>query len=301
MKKLAKFITVAFIATLPFFNSSCEKTTLDDEYDVSFEDAKSVMLTEVMLNIAYLDIFNVSMRAGAFADEILSSKTKNFGDNSEILGGTMDILFGPDIDTRVAADWTDINKIGEDNISRRGGMIINIDGFWRETPTEISVGFGIPAEIASNLEGIEARNAYYINDYKVEGEVKFTNEGGNLYHIEIKNGIVTAPDGKVSKRNSNLYMKWKEGFETKMDITDDIWEMYGMLGGTTANDLDYTISISDTDALEKATAYKYPNKGVANFTIKGVKFSLDYAFENEEYDNKAILDFYGINKLIEFE
>ncbi|MEN8136873.1 MAG: hypothetical protein ABFR62_00385 [Bacteroidota bacterium] len=287
MKNITKIIVVALIATFPLLNSSCDKDPLES-YDVSLEEAKSVMLTEAMLNLSYIDVFNTAIRAGAFADEELKKMAKmNNTAIEDILGGEMSILTEdgqPNLPATIKIDWGATNKKGDDGFNRRGMMIARLSNYWSEPSSTITIEF----------------KDYYFNDYKIEGETAFTYEGGNLYHLTIINGKVTSPEGKIAERNSDTYMNWAEGSDTKMDITDDVWELYGVIGGKTTEELEYTMSISADTPLSKATSCKYPNSGISNFTIKGIKFALDYSFENSECDNKATLDFYGLKKEIVF-
>jgi|LGOV01.1.fsa_nt_gb hypothetical protein len=290
MKHFTKFIRVAIVAILPFIYSSCDKIDLGEaeDYDVSLEEVKSVVYTEALLNVTFVDVFNMGIRAGAFADIQLNSMPKKSGNVVDVLGGQMEMLIidnNPNLPATIRLDWGDENKKGSDGFNRRGMMVATLSNYWSEANSKISIEF---------------RN-YYFNDYKVEGEVTFTNLGSNLYNVYIKDGKVTSTDSKIAKRNSDIFLKWIEGVDTKMDITDDIWGIYGVVGGTTATGLDYVIDIKEDKYLEKATVCKHPNKGVASFLIKAIKFSLDYSPDNEECDSKAELDFYGLKKQIDFD
>ena len=64
------------------------------EYDVSFEELTEVVQTEADLNLAQLDVLNVGMRAGAFADNKISNRLPAKKSSTEnVLEGQMILKF----------------------------------------------------------------------------------------------------------------------------------------------------------------------------------------------------------------
>ncbi len=296
MKTIYKILPIVALVAISFSNSSCDKTDLGniEEYDVNINEVELVMQTEAMLNIAFIDIFNIGIRAGAFADE--STTDSNAGKKlvvptEEVLGGEMSILYPSgsveektEIPVTVLIDWGDVNKKGADGFDRRGSIVATLKNTnWVNKGSEITIRF----------------RDYYFKDYKITGEVTLKNLGSGLFEIIVNNGIITSPDGKVAKRNSDLFLNWKEGVETPKDILDDVWNIYGNVEGVTSTEMEYEISIEENNYLLMTTC-EFPLKGIADFTIKKVKFALDYAPELEECDSKAELNFYGTKKIIDF-
>lgn len=297
MKIIYKILPIIAFIAIMFSNSSCDKTDLNklDDYDISVEEVESIMQTESMLNVAFIDIFNIGLRAGAFADENTESsiaKKLVVAPTEDILGGQMSILYKSgsieektEIPVSVQIEFGDVNKIGNDGFARRGKIVATVKNTnWVNKGSEITISF----------------TNYYFKDYKITGEVTLKNLGSSLFEIIINNGVITSPEGKVAKRNSDLFLNWKEGVDTAKDISDDVWNIYGNVEGITSNEMDYEISIKENNSLLMTTC-EFPLKGIANFTIKKVDFSLDYSPESEECDSKAELDFYGTKKIIDFK
>jgi len=289
MKTLYKIIPIVAIVTIILSITSCKKTDLGgaDEFDVSFEGVESVMQNESMLNIAFIDIFNIGIRAGAFADEQTLGKKAGGGATDEVLGGEMLIKFVGDnavIPVYVEIDWGKEKKIGVDGFSRKGGIVARVvKNNWKNKGSEIEISF----------------RDYYFQDHKITGSVTLKNLGSGTYEMIIEDGAINSPDGKVAKRDSDLFLKWQEGIETRKDILDDVWNIYGTVDGVTSNDIEYSIVVDEDKSLLKSIC-EYPTKGIADFLIKKVKFSLNYAPVKEECDNIAEVDFYGNKKIIEF-
>ena len=302
MKAIYKISSVVVLLTIFSLNFSCNKVDLGDieKHDVSFGDVESVMQTEAMLNVAFIDIFNIGIRAGAFYDETSAIAKNSTAPNSDIMGGTMTIrrIEGSKPYSLVVADWTDVNKEDNYGFFRRGGLVAKVNSPWKEKGSKIDITFGIAENVANSI-GEEARDAYYFNDYKIQGEVTLENLGGGKYHFVIIDGLITSPEGKVAKRNSDLFLKWEEGIETPKDIKDDVWHIYGTVDGVTSNKMDYSITVDEDKYLLKSIC-TFPLKGVANFMIKKIKFTLDYAPVDEGCDNIAEVNFFGAKKIIEF-
>ena len=281
--------------TISVTNFSCDKVDLGnlEKYDVSFDEVESVMQTESMLNIAFIDIFNIGLRAGAFADEhtVNNSAKKSVVDPEDIMGGGMSILYTSgsitdktEIPVTVLIEWGDVNNIGTDGFARRGSIVATLTNTnWINAGAVVTISF----------------RDYYFQGYKITGEVTLKNLGSGVFEIIVKDGVFTSPDGKVSKRNSDLFFKWIEGKETLKDVKDDVWHIYGTVDGVTSNEMEYSIKVEENKYLEKSIC-EFPTKGVADFMIKKVKFTLDYAPIEEECDNIAEVNFYGKKKIIKF-
>lgn len=296
MKSIHKLFPLVALVAISFSNFSCDKSDLDkfSDYDVSIDEVESVMQTEAMLNVAFIDVFNIGVRAGAFADKSsVSSSGKKLvvPPIEEILGGEMSIRYlsgsigdKVEIPITVFIDWGDVNKIGADGFARRGNILATLKNTnWVNEGSEITIML----------------TDYYFKDYKIEGEVTLKNLGSGLFETVVDECVITSPDGKVAKRNSNLFLNWKDGMETPMDIMDDVWNVHGNVEGITSTEMEYEISIEESNYL-LMTSCEFPLKGIADFMIKKVKFALDYAPESEECDSKAELQFYGTKKIIDF-
>ena len=77
--------------------------------------------------------------------------------------------------------------------------------------------------------------------------------------------------------------------------------MYGTANGTTTSQVYYSFGISNDTPIVKKTKYKYPHKGIVNFKIRTLDFTLDYSPDNESDDSIAELEIIGNKKTIDLE
>ena len=204
MKIFFRIIAVTILFTLPFCSSSCKKSDFEDlsseieeKYDVSLDEVTDVSNTEAIMNIAFSDIFNIGIRAGAFADEqAAASSKKSISPSEDVAGGEMTLLIidgAPSYPATVIINWGDINKEDDLGHKRRGKIKAVISAPWENKGSEITISF---------------KEGYYFNDNQIEGDITLKNNGSYIFNRIIENGKITTPDKKEMTRTSNINMKW---------------------------------------------------------------------------------------------
>jgi hypothetical protein len=299
MNRFLKIVVVLSIITAFLSSISCDKIRDEiDRYDVSIDDVKEVAFLEAEVNFYYNDIFTNVLQATSFANKQINSL--GLGKNSEIvypnIGFNWVSMENPFAEYYLFVDYGENNFKDSYGITRRGGLTLHCKGKWGEQGSTISVLVG-----TKDLNtGAILRENFYINDTKIEGDIKFVSLGNNAYERIVKNALITFADNNTpAERNSSLTIKQIVGNET-IDISDDSFEFYGVIEGVTPNGIDYGIEIPTENPIVKRLDCLYPTEGITFLNIKAVEFAVDYAFDNNECDRKAVINFYGVNTEIEF-
>jgi hypothetical protein len=299
MNRFLKIVVVLSIITAFLSSISCDKISDEiDRYDVSIDDVKEVAFLEIEVNFYYNDIFTNVLQAASFANKQINSL--GLGKNSEIVYPNISFnwvsMENPFAEYYLFVDYGENNFKDSYGITRRGGLTLHCKGKWGEQGSTISVLVG-----TKDLNtGAILRENFYINDTKIEGDIKFVSLGNNAYERIVKNALITFADNNTpAERNSSLTIKQIVGNET-IDISDDSFEFYGVIEGVTPNGIDYGIEIPTENPIVKGLDCLYPTEGITFLNIKAVEFAVDYAFDNNECDRRAVINFYGVNTEIEF-
>ena len=112
---------------------------------------------------------------------------------------------------------------------------------------------------------------YWVDDYKVDGTRKVTNDGKNdadnwEWTIQIIKGEITLPDGKTILRDHTRTREWIEGNATMppplSNLLDDVYSITGSGTGTNREGRNFTITI--TTALKRLVKVgcRWPVSGV---------------------------------------
>jgi hypothetical protein len=164
----------------------------------------------------------------------------------------------------ITIDFGTSNCLCLDGRNRRGKIIATYTGKYRDSGTVISISF----------------DNYYVNDNKISGTKQIINQGfngsGNLVYKIIVNGqVIKANNMGTVTWVSTRYREWKEGYNTPLNILDDVYSITGDANGTNHNGTPYTITI--THALVRKMNCRWFESGVLSLTITGLpEVSLDY-------------------------
>ena len=132
----------------------------------------------------------------------------------------------------ITVDFGDSNCLGVDGNYRRGKILVNITGLYRDSGTVIT----------TTLDN------YYQNDNKIEGKKTKTNLGrngsGNLtFDVVFENGLLTSVNSYRISWRSNRTVEWIGGESTLLNIFDDEYEIDGAANGVTRNGNQFTMDI----------------------------------------------------------
>jgi hypothetical protein len=120
-------------------------------------------------------------------------------------------------------------------ITRRGKLIVNCSGRYRDAGTVISI----------------STDEYHVNNYKIEGDKTITNEGFNnnnntYFTSNIIDGVINYPNGDLATFESNRIMEWVIGESSDgiLGILDDEYDITGTSTGTNRNGRKYNATIT---------------------------------------------------------
>jgi NOL1/NOP2/fmu family ribosome biogenesis protein len=200
---------------------------------------------------------------------------------------TVDTLGSP-FPLRVTVDFGTTGCEGRDGKVRKGKLGYTLTGWMRLEGSSLTV----------------SPEAYYVDDYKVEGTRTTVNLGENAenqlqFSVKVENAVVTDPDGQAVSWESERVRTWIEGRETGFftpngnggfmgwdGVTDDVYEITGSSAGTNRADINYTVII--TEALRVQLNCRHITSGVITIEPEGYGARiLDYG--DGACDNQATL------------
>ena len=166
------------------------------------------------------DLTNISDEA-VKGNNVSSFKT---ADANALLSNCATITY----DTLLAAKTVTVNFgptncLGNDGRNRRGSIIINFTGKYRDSLTVITV----------------TPSGYFVNDNQVTGSKTITNKGRNaanhtVYQINANMQVIKANNGGTIYWQSNRSREWLSG-ESTLTWNDDVYSITGSATGTTSN------------------------------------------------------------------
>ena len=261
MKNLMKPLMLLAIVAL---FAACKKT--DPVQDTN--DNSDIVITEALFE-----------DMGKVVDEAMKEEGSynKKGATLALSGGgcaTVTFSFTP-VDTfpvSLMLDFGTANCMGADGRNRRGKLSAELTGRYRSPGSVLTI----------------TPDNYYVQDHKIEGQKKITNNGRNssnnlTFTVNVINGKVTFPDGKTTTINSTRTNEWTGG-ENTLVINDDTYLITGSANGKTKADLNYTAQI--TNALDVALNCKWIRGGVLEITPANLQTRvIDYG--TGTCDNKA--------------
>jgi len=180
--------------------------------------------------------------------------------------------------------WTITVDFGEGIIGRygwerKGKIIIDVHGFYKEEGSTRTLTFKI----------------YYVNGNKVEGTHVEENMGFNetdqayIFNITVTNAELTKSDGSEITWASQRTRKWLAGYETPLDALDDEYEITGETHGVNSDGKSFIKEIVEPLFIQMSC--QYIQDGKVQLSIEGVEISdIDFGYEAEtadECDNEA--------------
>lgn len=282
MKFIRKSLVFAVVAVLML--ASCKKARLNRETTT----AKDNQLAEALSN----DVFSVVDRnASANTDgktSVNSAWSAATGDSCMVI--TVSTTNGGFPKTMVI-DFGSTNCTGVDGKERRGKVIAEIDGKYRDPGTTVSI----------------TTENYFVNEYGVDltkTVENVTTSGNNpTYRVNVSAKIET-PDDETIEWVSQRDREWIEGSETGLwtyvdstqswtwtgisGITDDVWLITGSGSGTNSEGRDFTIDITTPLRVQWCNYIVEITKGVLEIQPEDLKTrTVDYG--DKTCDNKAVV------------
>lgn len=164
----------------------------------------------------------------------------------------------------ITIDFGTSNCLCLDGRLRRGKILATYTGQYRQIGTVVTITL----------------DNYYVNEYKIGGTKKITNQGpnnsGNLvYKVEVT-GEITRPGATgFSTWVSTRYREWKNGYNTPLNILDDVYAITGDASGVLTDGSTYSLVITQ-ELIRKMNCQWFEN-GKVELTETGLpKITLDY-------------------------
>lgn len=245
MKNKIDLLTLGIIFALSLSISSCKKDKEEPDTDTSSA------LDNSFAEKTYNDVYEIADEAGDG-----SVSTYRTGDNYQILSNcavvTIDLTSNPH---RITIDFGSTNCYCKDFKYRRGKILVDFTGAYRDSASVHTISF----------------DNYYVNDYKVMGTKRVTNNGhnaaGNLSFAVSVNGSIINTSGNTMTWNSTRTREWIEGESTILNWTDDAYSITGSAYGTSFNGTQFTANI--TNPLIVALNCRWIKQGKFEFTPSG--------------------------------
>jgi hypothetical protein len=137
-------------------------------------------------------------------------------------------------------------------------------------------------------------NNYYINNFKKEGTITWTNTtvgGSNTpsWNRKVENGKITAPTGDFWLHTANISITQTAGANTPNNLTDDIFTISGTR--TTTNAAGKSRTATTITALQKKTACSNIDKG--QLQVQGINHIAVIDFGDGSCDRLATISIDG--------
>ncbi len=168
---------------------------------------------------------------------------------------------------------------GSDGIERTGKIIIVLDNGWFNT---------IGATFTTTFEN------YTRNEIQVEGTHKIyrAENTGNapVFDIHVEDGIITRANGTKIYYNQNTTRTHIQGYETPLNLTDDIYEIIGTQSGITSNNYNYTVTTVDDKPIYYGPVEDCPyiRSGVLDLVVDDIDAVIDYGEVSENCEDDQI-------------
>lgn len=194
------------------------------------------------------------------------------------------ITQGQEWPKRLTIDFGTSNCVGLDGRARRGKIICEFDGLYRDEGTEI----------------VTTLDDYYVNDNHIEGTKRVVNGGrnsdNNLYYtITVEGATITTPDGTIEWESSRT-RTWVEGENTTFwtdgiaGLLDDVYEITGNASGTNINGSPFTVEV--IQPLRVQIGCRWVTAGTLELTPNNLATrTVDYGYGN--CDNAATVEVNG--------
>lgn len=128
---------------------------------------------------------------------------------------------------------------------------------------------------------------YYVNNFKVEGNVTFTNNGGTGLNFsrQVSNGKLTYPDGTTYYNYTGSHTLSQTAGAGTLTFVDDEFSITG--NGTTTSSAGNSLAVTITTPLLKKNSCHNVSGGVEQFTYNTISGSLN--FGDGTCDNQALV------------
>lgn len=221
----------------------------------------------------------------------ISSESEDNGVTGTITDSTVGLMFNTNVTISLnftaspkvlTIDYGSNNTLCFDGKYRRGKVMVSFTGLYRDSGSNHTITF----------------DNYYVNDYKVDGNIAVINNGhntaGNLTFSVASALNIRDTSGNTLTYNGNHTREWVAGEQTAglHAWGDDVYSITGSSSGTSFNGTQFSSNI--TSAIIFALNCKWIEKGTIDFKPSG-KLTRTIDFGNGDCDNKATVTIAGVS------
>ncbi len=254
MKKKIFIILFFFLASISLVYIGCKKKEVDNDQRSTADNSTA----ENAFNDVFKQVDNAAKETSAAGAK--ETMQLDSGGCATVTITPSDSISWP---KTLTIDFGSTNCLCTDGRYRRGKLIANLTGKYRDLGTVITVTL----------------DQYYVNDNHIEGSKTITNlghvgtygNGNNLkYSVVVANGKVTLAAGSNTIYwNSTRTREWIEGENTAWPLwTDDVYIIDGSASGTDLNGNTFTVTI--INPLRVALNCKWIESGTIEVTPEGL-------------------------------
>jgi hypothetical protein len=228
LKKTVFVLLLTVASTLSFV--ACKKNNTVANTDT--ESAENNALSESTFN----DVTTLVDQSITTGDIIVGQAGSTAANNAaeEALGSSCATISLDTVSNRraVIIDFGTTNCLCKDGRYRRGKILTNYTGRYRDSGTVVSITF----------------DNYFVNDNQITGTKTITNNGINaaghlVYTVQVDGVIIKANNGGRVTWASTRQREWIAGANTPLVLTDDVYSITGSASGTNAAGDSYSIKI----------------------------------------------------------
>ncbi len=244
-KALKLFTAFALIAGTSLFYTGCKK---EEDKPADANAASDNAVAENAFAGIWKQISTVTDSSGTLRSSLSSSASAypivtitNW--NNSIWPKVVTINFGPS------------NVLGNDFNNRRGIITAEFTGPYTDSATVITVTL----------------TNYYHNDYHIQGTQTITNMGNNaaghpVFNVIVNNAMITHPtNGQTSTWNTNQNREFYAGYNSPLNIGDDVYLITGTASGISGGGSAYSIVVNT--ALRVNVGCRWIVSGVFTLTL----------------------------------
>lgn len=274
MKKLIKPLLLSCIATTFLIFSCTKENSPGNSNNQDTQSASDLSFAESTSS----DVMNIS------------AQSEDNGVTGSYNDSTFGFMLSPCASITIAnisspfqlvVDFGNDNCLCYDGKYRRGKILVSYTGMYRDSGSSHTITF----------------DNYYVNDYKVDGNISVVNTGHNtsgniVFSVKI-NSVITDTTGKTLTYTSERTREWVEGENTDgiFQWKDDVYSITGSANGTSFDGTQFTATI--TNPLIVALNCRWIESGTIEFTPSGqLKRTID--FGNGDCDNKITITIAGL-------
>jgi hypothetical protein len=220
------------------------------------KDKNSTTTTE---DTGYATDQNLSEKAYDDAQTIADKANETTGSGAFKTSGCATVTHSG---STITVDFGPTNCTCSDGRDRRGKIIINFTGAYRDSGSVHTITF----------------DNYYQNDNKIEGTKTVTNMGhnssGQPYFSIMVSGTITKTDGTTILTNSSRVRTWTAGYATPFNWTDDV---YMITGSGTITRPAGVVNVSISSPLEIHLDCRWIEAGTIVYTLpSGLTRTMNY-------------------------